>query len=116
MHNCHLEIKDVLSSTQCEKFEAECLRNPYFMWTKCRESCIKNLPPIQPYLQMFTNGSPVSADNPAQHPPYGHHPLPYGMGSFPGLPQTNQPAAAVGKKTSKKSKYKTARQKHTPNT
>ena len=98
LHNyyisCSTEIKDQLSSRECEKFEAECLRNPYSMWTKCRASCLKSLPPIPPYLHVLTGGSPAS---PGGQTPYGHPAMTHGMSAFPGFPQGNNTA---GKKTS----------------
>lgn len=96
------EIRDKLTD-ECKEFEAECLRNPYFMWTKCRKTCLNNLPPIEPFLQRLT---PSDLDVP---PPYGQPATPPGMPPththaagpvypypFPGMPQGN---STIGKKT-----------------
>ncbi|XP_046845484.1 papilin-like [Xenia sp. Carnegie-2017] len=38
-------------NARCAMFESECLRNPYYMWTKCRQTCLNSLPPIKPFIQ-----------------------------------------------------------------
>ena len=75
-------------------FESECLRNPYYMWTKCRETCLKNLPPIEPFLH--------GANNLGIPPPACGQPFP---GMPPGYPPPAMPQGlngTMGKKMSTK--------------
>lgn len=85
---------------KCSFYEAECLRNPYYMWTKCRETCIKNLPPIEPFLQGPSLGIPPPACGqlpPGMQPGYG---APGTLYPYPGVPQGLN--GTMGKKHSTK--------------
>ena len=92
------EIKDD-PEAKCTVFESECMRNPYYMWTKCRKTCIKNLPPIEPFLHGASDlgipppacGQPVPGMLPGQGAP-GY--------PYPGMPQGMN--GTMGKKTSTK--------------
>ena len=83
-------------------FESECLRNPYYMWTKCRQTCIKNLPPIEPFLQGFGPDlgiPPPACGQPSMFP--GMPPGPSAAGNlypYPGMPLGSN--STMGKKTS----------------
>ena len=85
-------------------FESECLRNPYYMWTKCRQTCIKNLPPIEPFLHGLGPVSDLGIPPPAcgqtsPGMPPGHS-APGTLYPYPGMPQGLN--GTMGKKTSTK--------------
>lgn len=77
------------------------------MWTKCRETCLRYLPPIEPYLQRLRPSNDQSPSPPlgqpwippAARPPTGPS-FPY---PFPSSPQGNN---TLGKKTSARNKPK----------
>ncbi|XP_028394549.1 uncharacterized protein LOC114518760 [Dendronephthya gigantea] len=93
------KIKDD-PGANCKLYESECLRNPYYMWKKCRKSCIANLPPIEPFIQGFGPVNQLGIPPPACGQPPMFPGMPAGHAPYPGMQQGMN--STIGKKGSTK--------------
>lgn len=66
------------------------------MWKKCRATCLRNLPPIQPFLQQLTPSNDLGLASPSPQGQLGMPPPPQAVGGlsyphpFPGISQKNR--------------------------
>jgi hypothetical protein len=75
------------------------------MWTKCRDTCLKNLPPIEPFLQGLGPVSDIGIPPSACGQPFPGMPpgqsAPGTLYPYPGMPHGLN-GSTMGKKTSRK--------------